>query len=154
MLLFKVQTLATRYKEDMDRIFPTPNITADEYKRGLKHIHSNSVTASNSTVNINKVLNDFAPEISSEEKQLDRYARTRLAQLRSGYSTLLNTYMKRINRSDTDECPSCSMPQTTDHLFTCPMNPTDLSTLDLWHQPIKCAEFLGITNEEDEEGIG
>ncbi len=42
-----------------------------------------------------------------------------------------------------DICPLCSQPgDTTEHLFSCPVNPTTLTPRDLSTKPLKCARIL------------
>ena len=135
-------------------------VTKEEYKRNNKKIHSDSVAATIRSYPPNKVLNSKPPELNIEEKQLPRTTRTTLAQLRSGYSPYLNSYLHRINRSDTDQCPKCNRAaHTTNHLFECTENPTQLQPSDLWTNPRQVAEFLELpipeaTNEDDIDDPG
>ena len=96
------------------------------------------------------------PEIHTEEKTLPRKTRSTLSQLRSGYSTYLNSFMSIINSNTTPNCPKCGHAQhDTLHLFDCPNNVTSLEVLDLWRKPKETAEFLGLDtgapNEPDDE---
>ena len=102
----------------------------------------------------NKVLNAPPPPISDSEKDLPRAARTTLAQLRSGYSSFLNSYKARIDNtnSTSENCPLCPVPHTTEHLFNCPENPTVLTTSDLWTAPKEVARFLNLANVDDDHG--
>ena len=75
-----------------------------------------------------KVLETLSPKISEDEKSLPRGSRRQLAQLRSGFSCLLQSYNHRIKRSDDDKCPDCRKSEhTTRHLFSCPKEWPD------WH---------------------
>lgn len=128
------------------------SITNVEYKQMNKQIHTNTVQSTIDSYIPNKVLQTSPPEINSEEKILPRRSRTTLAQLRSGYSSYLNTFLHRINRSQTEMCPSChNAPHTSEHIFQCPAKPcpTNLSITSLWTDPVKAAEFLGLPTEED-----
>ena len=98
----------------------------------------------------NKVLGHPAPDINPQEKTLPREARTTLAQLRSGYSTTLKSYINRIEDGVDDTCPDCNMPgHTTTHLFDCAARPTTLTTAHLWEDPVEAAHFLGLTKGGD-----
>ena len=135
------------------------HVTKEEWKKGNKEIHTETVAAAKSSYPPSKVLHSAPPEISIEEKELPRPTRTTLAQLRSGYSPFLNSYLHRINRSDTDQCPNCSNAvHTTEHLFNCNSKPTDLRPIDLWKKPKEVAQFLelAISNatEDDLEDPG
>ena len=108
-------------------------------------IHTRSVR-DNLLNNTSKVLGTKPPVISADEQSLPRLARTKLAQLRSGYSTLLNSYRSRISPEVKDSCPDCGRgPHDLHHLFNCEKNPTDLEILDLWLKPKEVAEWLGLT---------
>ena len=113
--------------------------------------------AVNSTINNqspNPVLNLPAPDINEEEKTLPRRSRTTLSQLRSGHSPFLQTYLNRINPNTypNPNCPTCQIhPHTTNHIFNCPNNPTDLTIDSLWTSPVRAAEFIGL---ELREGVG
>ena len=44
-----------------------------------------------------------------------------------------------------DKCPECNIgPHTTNHLFNCQIKPTDLSSEDLWKNPLFAAGFLDL----------
>ena len=144
-------TLATRFKDDVlplttDGITDEPN-----YKKGLKTIHCNSVLNSIRTNGHNKVLNDQAPNVNITEINLPRRTRTILSQLRSGYSTFLNSYLARIKPAEhTDHCPDCGQAgHTTQHLFQCPSKPTELEPRTLWEDPPAAATFLGLPTFQD-----
>ena len=127
-------------------------ISKEEYKRQNKKIHSDTVNATIGDYPPNKVLETIPPEINQNEKLLPRTTRTTLAQLRSSYSPYLKSYLHRINRSDTDNCPLCNRAaHTTSHLFECTANPTDLEPSDLWTNPLKVAEFLNLPIPEATE---
>ena len=139
-------TLASKFKND---VLPfTANGVTDEptYRAGLKTIHSSGVRDCIAKTGNNKVLNDIAPNINITETDLPRKTRTTLAQLRSGYSTYLQSYLARINPNEhTDHCPDCGQPgHTTQHLFQCPAKPTELEPRTLWEDPPAAATFLGL----------
>ncbi|KAI5716048.1 hypothetical protein M8J77_026544 [Diaphorina citri] len=93
----------------------------------------------------NKVLQTKPPDISPDEKKLPRVTRTTLAQLRSGYSRILNSYMNRLDSNIEDRCPQCrGSPHNTLHLFNCPSKPTQMTPIDMWLKPIEVAEHLGL----------
>ena len=145
------QTLESRFGATI-KALSAPNISSEDYKRKLKVIHTNSVREMIDSMAHSKVLNAPPPKISDSEKDLPRAARTTLAQLRSGYSTFLNSYKARIDNNATDQCPSCPAAHTTDHLFNCPANPTNLTARDLWTAPLEVARFLNLATDDDEHG--
>ena len=92
-------------------------------KRGNIILHSKFVRKSNSKMRNNKVLN-ARPPVSESKKKLPRSTRVKLAQQRSGYSKLLNSYMPRIYPEVHDVCPHCQeSPHDRKHLFECKKKP-------------------------------
>ena len=81
-----------------------------EYRLALKKIHKHEVREylkiNNSS---SKVLNTSTPKILEEESKLPRYTRVKLAQVRSGYSRLLNSYLSRIYPDVVNCCPKCGI---------------------------------------------
>ena len=72
------------------------------------------------------------PPINPDEIKLTRTARSRLSQLRSGFSRLLNSYLNRLDDKIENKCPKCqTTPVYTNHLFNCQANPTSLHTSTL-----------------------
>jgi hypothetical protein len=63
-----------------------------EYKRGLEVIHLNATDDTVANLKPNRVLEEQPPEINKGELSLPRHARSTLAQLRAGWSKILNTY--------------------------------------------------------------
>ncbi|KAI5732608.1 hypothetical protein M8J76_002264 [Diaphorina citri] len=97
----------------------------------------------------NRVLNQQPPEVSNEELRLPRKTRSTLAQLRSGWSKILNAYLHRINNEVENKCPDCQQsPHDVHHLFTCSAHPTNLTPIDLW-----VAIFLQLPTDET-DGAG
>ena len=101
------------------------------------------------TFDNNKVLNSRPPEIHKSECKLPRSTRSTLAQLRSGYSVYLNSYKARIDPNASDKCPNCDNCHTTDHLFNCQNNPTNLSVRSLWNKPLDAARFLNLATDDE-----
>ena len=140
------KSLLHKHKKDI-QVFVSPDQIIDkkQCKQAQKAIHTSSVKDTINNFKASKVTNKPAPRISNDEKQLPRETRVKLAQLRSGYSTLLNSYMLRINKSDTDLCKTCNeVPETSMHLFNCKENPTELTADSLWNSPLEAATFLGL----------
>ncbi len=147
------QTLSSRFGATI-RQMSRPDLPEDEYKQRLKQIHTKSVTQAISDMLPNKVLNAVPPPINAAEKQLPRQTRATLAQLRSGYSNYLYSFKSRLNPTIQDTCPLCSNAgHTTQHLFECPNNRTDLTVRDLWTRPMEAARFLNLaTLDHDDNG--
>ena len=116
----------------------------------LKKIHEDAHAVCRNKYPVNKVLNTRPPAINvKEEKGLPRMTRSKLAQLRSGYSPFLQSYLARIDSRIDPKCTDCNLEDhTTVHVFNCPTKPTRLTPTNLWTKPKKCAEFLGILSEE------
>ena len=143
------KTLRSSYGQSILDLIPEgeAGVDAARYKTALKTIHSLSVMETIRKQSDNQVLGEPAPEIHRSERELPRKTRTTLAQLRSGYSSHLKSYLFRINARDTDSdsCPDCGQsPHTTQHLFDCPTNPTTLTTRSLWDNPFDAAVHLGL----------
>lgn len=118
------------YQSNIQNLVSTP-VNGTQLKSSLNEIHTKTVATTISRYKVNRVLNTYLPPVSLEEKQLPRETRTKLAQLRSGFCRLLNSYMSRLDNTIRDECPLCSRsPHDTNHLFNCPTKPT-LMTLYL-----------------------
>ena len=86
----------------------------------------------------NAVLGLLAPRFNpSEKKHSPGKPRTTLSQLRSGYSSSLNSFLHRINPLEYDNtCPECGQgPHGTPHLFSCPAKPTEMDPRILWEDP-------------------
>ena len=114
-------------------------------KRGNLILHTRSVRQMIQAEKANKLLNDIPPPIADEERNLARETRTKLAQLRAGYSRMLNSYQNRLDPNVKDECPDCrESPHDTLHLFNCKKKPTSLDVTSLWTGPVAAAAFLGI----------
>ena len=148
------KTLQTEFKEAIKDKLPSNNsISRADIKLGMLNIHTECVEITISNQADNKVLNKPAPDVDKSERKLARRTRTLLTQLRSGYSSMLLTYLHKIKptKFPSDLCPNCqSEPHTTTHLFSCPNNPTNLSPEDLWERPVEVARFLGL----DTGGVG
>ena len=83
------------------------------------------------------------PRNLTEEQTLPRQARCKISQLRSSYSTLVNSYLSRIQEETIDKCPDCKKsPHDVPHIFNCTENPTNLTVEDLWKAPAKVANWL------------
>ena len=146
------ETLKTKFRDDILPLIPEHNMDNATYKLGLKTIHTESVRETISRQQPNPVLQEPAPKIHRSETLLPRNTRATFCQLRSRYSSILNSYLARINPEVTDNCPECGQANhTTNHLFNCPSKPTNLTTRALWDDPIDAARFLDLdTGEVDE----
>ena len=145
------RTLPLDYGDEIKALLPE-NFDHDTRKTLLKTIHTNSVRESINNMGHNKVLNRPPPPINDSERTLDRKTRTTLSQLRSGYSNYLNSYKARIDPQIQDICPHCQThSHTTNHVFNCTRNPTDLTVEDLWKKPTDSARFLGLINDDNDD---
>ena len=149
-------SLATEYENSIAHLFTENGNSTAQHKIGLNTLHTEAVAASIAEAPQNKVLLRAAPEINAEEKNLPRSTRVTLAQLRSNYSTKLMSTLHCFNPDIYDpQCPKCgNLPHDTNHLFNCPTDPTTLTALDLWSNPVAAATFLGLGITADEPGDG
>ena len=67
---------------------------------------------------------------------------TKLAQLRSNKSPLLQSYLHTVNpETYTSQCPIClSHTHDTNHFFNCSQLPTEHNSTSLWKKPLEAAE--------------
>jgi hypothetical protein len=136
-------TLQTRFLPSVSHLLEEGSLPPDSYSTALGTLHSSAVSSYLASAAPNKVLLTPAPSVSSSELSLPRAARSALSQLRSGYSSRLNSYLARIGAAHSPLCPECGvMDHTTHHLFSCPSHPTSLTPLDLWSNPGPTAAFL------------
>ena len=152
----KKLTLLDRHKTELSNLIPNPqDFNEMEYKIILKSIHTQDVAAAIASLKPNRVLGTPPPEINKEETKLNRKARARLAQLRSGFSNILMSFKNICDPEIENKCPKCNItPHDTQHLFQCAENPTNLSTVDLWTNPIQVSNFLQLEHEDDEQAEG
>ena len=143
------ETLASKFGDEVLQLAIAKDARGDTTPI-MKIIHTNHTQAAIDSLEPNPVLGTAAPSIDSSELILDRKTRTRLAQLRSGFSSMLKSYMARINPDDhQDLCPDCQgIQHNTEHLFNCPARSTTLSPLSLWTLPTEAAKFLKLDQIE------
>ena len=141
------RTLVIRHSNSIKNILPNQdNINTTIYKRKLKEINIISVSNAIRDQEVNKVLNS-APHLLTKLKRVSQNG-SLLAQLRSGYSSMLNSYLIAINASDTDQCSNCNLEKhTTNHLFNCPASSTDPDVKSLWNGPKNIAILLDLATE-------
>jgi hypothetical protein len=122
-------------------------LTISKFRAGLTTIHTAAVGKALSEQPPNGVLQCRAPDIASTEAELPRATRCRLAQLRSGFCSILNSYRSRIDPAVSNSCPDChTSPHDVDHLFTCvAKTSTRLRPIDLWRSPAAVAKHLGLS---------
>lgn len=105
----------------------------------LRVIHTKHVVKHLANRVPNPVLKEVPPKINPEERTLPRNDRVRLAQLRSGYRTKLNSVQHRYNPSQPDICRKCNRQgETVEHALACQAGITNPRTL--WTNPIMAAE--------------
>ena len=129
-----------------------------KYREGLKKVHKHEAQKSihnNWPTLLASGDRTTVPRVDTSEKQLPRKARCILAQLRSGYSKILGSYISRVDPTASDQCPHCGgTPHDVHHLFNCPDNPAppDLGVASLWTNPLGVAEFLRLEEPEEDPG--
>lgn len=78
------------FTPDISAKIPTPGSSKDTFTKQRTALHSEAVRDAISSYNDNKVLNTKPTEVNVEDRQL--------AQLRSGWCRLLNSYMSRLDQ--------------------------------------------------------
>ena len=85
------------------------------------------------------------------EETLPHSTRRKLSQLRTNKSSLLMTYLHKIDPANhpAANCPLCNDPNhDTLHLFNCPDIATTLTVWDLWTDPVGVAALLYVWGEK------
>ena len=90
--------------EHTNIIISKPDITTEECRKNLKHIHTTITSQYLSSRKNNKVTNTTTYDIHSSEQTLPCHMQTKLAQLRAKKSLLLQSYLHTVN-------PETYMPQ-------------------------------------------
>jgi hypothetical protein len=136
------QSLVSAFGNKIKKYIPHRFLSPLEHKKAITELHTATVESTRANYRPNKVLGQQPPPIDISEERLSRGARTTLAQLRSGYCKLLNSYQSRISNA-ANICPDCgATPHDVSHIFDCAANPTRLTPLDLWTKPTEVARFL------------
>ena len=149
------KTLNTEQGQDIrlyTESFDCENLGVEDRKVIIKNIHTEHVRVHMEDREDNKVLGIQSPRVALEERGLSRRQRTRLAQLRSGYSPMLATYKNRLDPPISSRCPECGQEEhTSTHLFQCTSKPTELTVEALWTRLVEAAEFLGLGDDAMDE---
>ena len=123
-------TLQSRFLPSIHQFLVYNIIPADSRRNVLSALHNNAVQAAVAASSGNRLLDGPAPVVNGEELSLPRPA-------------ALNNYQFIVGRSITASCPLClDAEHTVAHLFNCPVQPTELTTLDLWNNPVEVANFI------------
>ena len=96
-------------------------------------------------VNVMKRKTDYKPiiyglihPINDSEKDPTRKERAILAQLRSGYCKLLDSYKSRIKKDTSRRmCRLRQDAHDVKHIFACQAHPTTLVPSELWSKPVE-----------------
>ena len=118
-------------------------IPPGHYQNVKKDLHTKVVTKTLDSLGNNRVLGCCPPLIDKSEISLPKIVRITLSQLHSGFYARLKSYQFRIGKSVDDLCPEChSQSHSSQHLFECPVKPTQLLVSSLWLKPWDAARFL------------
>ena len=125
-------------------IISKPDITYEEFRENLKHIHTTITAQYLRSRKKNQVTNNTPYDIHSSEQTLSCHIHTKLAQLKANKSPLLQNYLQKVNpETYTRQCPLClSHTLDTNHLFNCSQVPTQHNTTSLWKKPLKAANAI------------
>ena len=144
-------TLRDKYENEVKTVLNNESLNDTNYKSKLKLIHTRHVSSMIQNRKPNPVTGRPAPKVNNTETQLPRRTRCLLAQLRDGHSSHLNSFLSTFKPGILNVCPKCRFAaHTTDHLFNCPADPTDLTVECLWTKPMDVANFLGLLPTDDE----
>ena len=136
-------TLRSKCWDDVEPFLQNGVVRPERVKEVLNNLHMKVVSDTVDNLAPNRVLRARPPLIHPSETTLARESRAVLSQLRSGFCSRLNEFKHRIGASDTDFCPDCrGSTHSSNHLFECNAEPTDLSTSDLWEHPRKVVAHL------------
>lgn len=136
-----LQHISEEELEDLDEV---------TYRTTLANVHRAAAERASNSYTPPVWPADGAGEckIDPSEEKLPRPTRCTLAQLRSGYSKVLNSYQHRLDSNIHDVCPKCGVgPHDVPHLLHCPTtgNPREVFTPDaLWLMPVEVAGHLGL----------
>ena len=130
--------------EHTNIIISKPDITSEECRENLKHIHTSITSQYLSSRKNNKVTKTISNDSHSSEQTLPRHMHIKLAQLRANKSPLLQSYLHTVNPDTyTPQCQLClSHTHDTNYLFNCSQVPTQHNTTSLWKKPLKAAEVI------------
>jgi hypothetical protein len=144
-------TLTSKSYDKVAQLLANGQADTPAHRKTVKNkLHTQGVKEAIEALQPNKVLQTKPPNINENEKSLPRRVRSTLAQLRSGYSKYLNSYLSRIDPQIHDICPKCKLgPHDTNHLFNCTSSPTQLEVVDLWKKPVEVAIFLELLTDEE-----
>ena len=94
----RTKTLQSGFLDKVEDLLVDGHV--QDIKETRKEIHTRAVEAAISSGEPNRVLRTASPEIQEEEMGMTRGERTALAQLRSGYSSDLESFKNSIGISD------------------------------------------------------
>ena len=136
-------TLRSRYLASISGVLDGGVMREENYRATIGELHKSAVRQHILSAPVNNVLGTRPPEVGSSELSLPRAGRTTLAQLRSGHCSALLAYRHRVGQATSDLCPEClAVPHTVEHLFDCQSQPTDLSPLSLWDDPLAVFDHI------------
>ena len=140
-------TLQSRFLPSIGHLVQDGSIPHADYPAALRDLHTRAVADSVSSMGPNRVLGVRPPLVDPSELELGRAQRTSLAQLRSGHSSRLNSFLHRVGRAPSPECPDCHLEDhTVHHIFECTAAPTLLTPIDLWEHPREVIDFISTTS--------
>ena len=115
-----------------------PDLTPEECRENLKHIHTTNTSQYRSSRKNNEVTTTTPYDVHSSEQTSPRHMRTKLAQLRASKSPLLQSYLHTVNPNTyTPQCPLC-LSQTHDTNSLTAVN-YQHNTTSLWKRPLEAA---------------
>ena len=139
----KKHTLQSRHIDEISSVLVNGSLPAGAYPETKNNLHTKFVERAINRQENHPLLAIKTPEVDKSEASLPRHHRATLSQLRSGHCTRLRNYQHRVGRADLASCPHCgACDETVHHLFDCANNPTDLSVIDLWQNPVSVAQLL------------
>ena len=137
------QTLQSRHIPEISDRLVDGSLPAGAFPETKSFLHTSYVEKAISAQNIHPLLAIKTPDVDKSAADLPRQHRSTLSQMRSGHCLKLRAYQHRIGIADTPTCPHCdTSDESVHHIFNCSSQPTNLSIIDLWRQPVRVAQHL------------
>ena len=95
----------TTYKSAINHLIPLI-VDLQFVREAQNSLHQTTVMAAIDKLSHNRIINRHSISIPNTKRWLPSVTRTNLAQLRSGWSNILNGYRARIIPGTSDSCPS------------------------------------------------
>ena len=138
--LRNIEATILHNNEHTNIIISEPDITPEECRESLKHIHTTITSQYLSFRKNNKVTNTTPYDILSSKQTLPHHMHTKLGQLKANKLPFFKVTLKE---TDMPQCPLWLLhTHSTNHLFNFSQLPTQHTTTILWKKPLETAEVI------------